>query len=76
MDRTKVSVCKYMVRCKVAAMVGDTLHVSPAMHDLMINADVDELERLMKQIKVIHLPDLYALETPMPITTCEWRLPE
>lgn len=46
-----------MVGAKKAIRQGDTIHVSPAMFDLISHAEGDELKRLLGFIPLLHLPD-------------------
>jgi len=48
--------CKYAIQCGVGP-----IYVSPAMYDLLIHADADELERLLKAIHVRRIPAMPTL---------------
>lgn len=41
---------------KRALLIGDTVHLSPAMYELMSHAEGEELMRLLKAIEVIEMP--------------------
>jgi hypothetical protein len=44
-----------LIGSKRAVQIGDTIHVSPAMWDLMKNANQNELQHLLSKIEVINL---------------------
>ena len=60
----------YMVGLKKAIRQGDTIHVSPAMYDLISNAEGDELGRLMGSIPLLTLPDfdIWNIDLSMPVS--------
>jgi hypothetical protein len=64
----EVQVSPHMVRCKTAACMGSTLYLSPAMFDLLQNAETDgDRERLLSKIPVIRLSDfMHCLRLPIP----------
>ena len=47
----------YMAGSKKAIRQGDTIHVSPAMYDLISHAEGEELNRLLESIPLLNLPD-------------------
>jgi hypothetical protein len=68
-----VKVAKYLAGGKTALKVGDTIFVSPAMHDLISHAeDSDALKLLFENIKLLELPKpstLYGMFPTIPMTT-------
>lgn len=65
----EVQASEYLAGSKIATRIGDgPVFVSPAMYDLMKHASPDELQRLLAKIKVLQLPDVYAVDmVPMTV---------
>lgn len=66
----EIKVDKHLAGGKMAYRIGDgPIHVSPAMHDLISNADPDELQTLLARIPLVSLPDHGLLRGVLPMTT-------
>lgn len=77
-NAVEIQVSQAMAGSKQAIQFGDgPIIVSPAMHELMKNADPDELQRLLKSIPILHLPAMpdYTRE-PLPMTFGPPPMPE
>lgn len=55
---------------KQAVRQGDTIHVSPAMYDLISHVEGDELKWLLGFISLLHLPDfdIRNVDLSMPVS--------
>jgi hypothetical protein len=52
----RLAVSPGLAGSKRALLVGDTIYLSPAMHDLLTHAEGEELMRLCMAIEVIRMP--------------------
>ena len=54
----RVQVSPYMQDAKRPVISGSTLYVSPAMYELIVNADEDELKHLLEHLFPIEIPGI------------------
>lgn len=64
-----VQVSQSLAGSKKAIRQGNTVYVSPAMHDLMKHADQDELRLLLEKIEMVTIPEMPSMFGPLPMTT-------
>lgn len=57
-DGFRIVVSSALTGGRSAIQQGRTIFVSPAMYDLMSHAEPDELERLLRAIRVVEIPEL------------------
>ena len=66
LDALEIVVSSHLAGQKRAVKIGDRLHVSPAMFDLMKHASKDELEHLLRSIGLIDLTESRFLLLEVP----------
>jgi hypothetical protein len=64
-----VAVCSALVGGKKAIIQGRTVYVSPAMFDLMMYANEEELKRLLNSIEAVEIPEFDPFNLDLPMMT-------
>jgi hypothetical protein len=60
-----IKVSQLLAGSKRAFKQGGTVYVSPAMYDLIRNADEAELRHLLANIRLVEIPDVSFYDMPM-----------
>ncbi len=62
-------VSDFMRGAKKAVKMGNKIHCSPAMYDIIRHASQEELHQLLSQIPLLDLGEPFDFRKPMPLTS-------
>lgn len=72
----RVVVSRHLAGSRRAVASGDTLYVSPAMYELIVNADESELRLILENLVAIQIPELPGIHAPLPATMKPPEVPD